>query len=102
MIGFLYIILVFAVCFLLAVACKIAYSYFKYKNEPKEPATSSDPKVYYITEKIKKPQKKRRRKKTEYRSVGRRHSTRKIYERFEINIINILNTPTIFDFRLKM
>ena len=86
MIGFLYIILVFAVCFLLAVACKIAYSYFKYKNEPKEPAPSSDPKVYYITEKIKKPQKKRRR-------------TRKIYERFEINI---LNTPTIFDFRLKM
>ena len=63
MIGFLYIILVFAVCFLLAVACKIAHSYFKDKNEPKEPAPSSDPKVYYITEKIKKPQKKRRRKK---------------------------------------
>ena len=63
MIGFLYIILVFAVCFLLAVACKIAYSYFKDKNEPKEPTPSSDPKVYYITEKIKKPQKKRRRKK---------------------------------------
>ena len=63
MIGFLYIILVFAVCFLLAVVSKIVYSYLKDKRKPNEPTPSSDPKVYYITEKIKKPQKKRRRKK---------------------------------------
>ena len=63
MIGFLYIILVFAVCFLLAVVSKIGYSYLKDKRKPNEPTPPPDPKVYYITEKIKKPQKKRRRKK---------------------------------------
>ena len=49
MIGFLYIILVFAVCFLLAVACKIVYSYLKDKRKPNEPTPPPDPKVYYIT-----------------------------------------------------
>lgn len=63
MIGFLYIVLVFAVCFLVAVIGKIVLSYLRDKRKPTAAETPPDPKVYYITEKIKKPHKKRRRKK---------------------------------------
>ena len=63
MIGFLYIVLVFAVCFLVAVIGKIVLSYLRDKRKPTAAEPPPDPKVYYITEKMKKPQKKRRRKK---------------------------------------
>ncbi len=64
LIGILSVILVFAVCFLTVVAVKIITAYVKlkkYMNKNEEP--ERNPKIYYITEKIKPPKRRKRRKK---------------------------------------
>lgn len=73
LIGILSVILVFAVCFLTVVAVKIITAYVKlkkYMNKNEEP--ERNPKIYYITEKIKPPKRRKRS------VIGRSDQTRRI------------------------